>query len=113
MRGLTQEDTGKAHMWENLFNTTLRRLVGYGRLNVIDVDGRREGFAVDITSDVAASVSVPVIASGGAGSPEHFAEVFRETDVAAALAASIFHDGSWTPRALKTWLRGQDIEVRT
>ena len=81
-------------------------------LNVIDADGRRKGFALDITARVADAVPVPVIASGGAGSPEHFVEVFRRTGASAALAASIFHEGSWTPRALKAHLREHDIEVR-
>jgi cyclase len=82
-------------------------------LNVIDADGSRDGFAVDITGRVADSVGVPVIASGGAGSPEHFVEIFRETQASAALAASIFHDGSWTPAALKRYLARHDIEVRS
>lgn len=82
-------------------------------LNVIDADGGRSGFAIGITRDVARSVTVPVIASGGAGSPEHFVEVFRETEASAALAASIFHAGTWTPRSLKARLRDQGIEVRT
>ena len=81
-------------------------------LNVIDSDGGRDGFSIDITRDVADSVCVPVIASGGAGAPEHFVEVFLATRASAALAASIFHDGSWTPARLKRRLREHDIEVR-
>jgi len=81
-------------------------------LNVIDTDGGRRGFAVEITKRVAASVDVPVIASGGAGAVEHFVEVFRSTEASAALAASIFHDGSWTPRSLKKHLARHGIEVR-
>ena len=65
-------------------------------LNVIDSDGGRDGFDLAITGEIAAAVSVPVIASGGAGGPEHFVDVFRQTGASAALAASIFHDGSWT-----------------
>jgi cyclase len=81
-------------------------------LNVIDADGGRDGFAVPITAEIADAVRVPVIASGGAGSPEHFAEVFGETGASAALAASIFHDGSWTPKRLKRYLGECGIEVR-
>jgi len=81
-------------------------------LNVINTDGSRRGFAVEITRAVADAVTVPVIASGGAGSPEHFVEIFRETDASAALAASVFHDDSWTPRTLKQFLRQAGIEVR-
>jgi cyclase len=90
----------------------VRRGAGEILLNVIDADGGRNGFAIDITRAVADAVSVPVIASGGAGSPDHFVEVFRETAASAALAASIFHDGSWTPQNLKALLRRHDIEVR-
>jgi len=81
-------------------------------LNVIDADGGRNGFALPITRSVVDAVRVPVIASGGAGSAEHFLEVFRETGVSAALAASIFHDGSWTPARLKGFLGDRGIEVR-
>jgi cyclase len=81
-------------------------------LNVIDADGSRTGFSLEITGQVADAVRVPVIASGGAGEPEHFVELFRETNAAAALAASIFHDGSWTPQRLKAHLRRNEIEVR-
>jgi cyclase len=58
------------------------------------------------------AVSVPVIASGGAGSPDHFVEVFSRTRASAALAASIFHDGSQTPGSLKGHLSRHGIEVR-
>ena len=56
-------------------------------------DGMKQGFALEITEAVCNAVSVPVIASGGAGSMTHFAEVFTKTKVSAALAASIFHFG--------------------
>lgn len=81
-------------------------------LNVIDSDGGRDGFDLAITGEIAAAVSVPVIASGGAGGPEHFVDVFRQTGASAALAASIFHDGSWTADRLKRHLQEHDIEVR-
>ncbi len=81
-------------------------------LNAIDTDGHRNGFSLDITAEVSATVNVPVIASGGAGAPEHFAQVFANTGASAALAASIFHDGSWTPNKLKQYLTYREIEVR-
>jgi cyclase len=55
---------------------------------------------------------VPLVASGGAGEPPHFADVFREADADAALAASVFHSGSIAIPDLKRYLRGQGIEVR-
>lgn len=90
----------------------VRRGAGEILLNVIDTDGHREGFALDITRQVAEAVPVPVIASGGAGSAAHFVEVFRETAASAALAASIFHDGSHTPTQLKQTLKEAGITVR-
>ena len=81
-------------------------------LNVIDADGTRNGFALEITREITDLVTVPVIASGGGGRPEHFVDVFRQTGASAALAASIFHDDSWTPDSLKNVLRESDIEVR-
>lgn len=81
-------------------------------LNVIDTDGTRAGFDLEITAAVADQVKVPVIASGGGGKPDHFLEVFQQTEASGALAASIFHDNSWTPDALKDHLALGGIEVR-
>lgn len=81
-------------------------------LNVIDTDGTRDGFALDITAEIADRVKVPVIASGGGGAPEHFRELFQTTRVSGALAASMFHDDSWTPDALKKILAQSEIEMR-
>ena len=81
-------------------------------LNVIDADGTRDGFALDITHEVARRAAVPVIASGGGGSSEHFTQLFEGTDVSGALAASIFHDNTWTPNKLKETLANNGIEVR-
>jgi cyclase len=81
-------------------------------LNVVDTDGGREGFEIGITRRVAELVPVPVIASGGAGEVRHFERVFSQTEASAALAASIFHDGTWTPERLKGRLRALGIEVR-
>lgn len=79
-------------------------------LNAIDADGTQAGYACDLTA--AAAVTVPVIASGGAGGPEDFLTVFREGRADAALAASIFHDGRWTVAAIKQALAQGGIPVR-
>ena len=78
----------------------------------MDRDGTQRGFDVPLTSAISRAVSVPVIASGGAKSPEHFAEIFSKGYADAALAASIFHDDTQSIRALKEFLAAQNIEVR-
>ena len=75
-------------------------------------DGMQEGFAIAITKAISAEVTVPVIASGGAGSKVDFETVFRETKVTGALAASVFHYNQLSIPALKTYLKGQNISVR-
>ena len=75
-------------------------------------DGTKAGFAVELTRTVAESVSVPVIASGGAGSVEHFAEIFKAGKADAGLAASIFHFQEIRIPALKKYLSEQNIPVR-
>jgi cyclase len=81
-------------------------------LTSMDKDGTLSGFDVALTAEISSRVSVPVIASGGAKLPEHFAEIFREGLADAALAASIFHDGVQSIRELKRFLQKNDIEVR-
>lgn len=81
-------------------------------LNVIDADGTREGFDVKFTRRVADAVPVPVMASGGAGGPEHLFAVLTEGGASAALAAGMFHDGSYTVRGVKDYLRARGLEVR-
>lgn len=81
-------------------------------LNAIDTDGQRKGFSIGITDAVCRAVKVPVIASGGAGGAEDFVQVFQKTGCSAALAASIFHDDSWTSNRLKEVLHERGIEVR-
>lgn len=90
----------------------IERGAGEILLNAMDSDGGRSGFSIELTARVADAVRVPVIASGGAGNVDHFVEVFRETGASAALAASIFHDHSLSPRTLKGQLLEQGIEVR-
>jgi glutamine amidotransferase/cyclase len=81
-------------------------------LNSIDRDGTKSGFDLELIRAVKAAVTIPVIASSGAGSVEHFAEVFRETDVEAALAAGIFHRREVPIEAVKSHLKGRGIETR-
>lgn len=81
-------------------------------LTSVDRDGTQAGFDIALTSVISRSVSVPVIASGGAKTPQHFAQVFTEGSADAALAASIFHDGVQSIRGLKEFLATKGIEVR-
>jgi cyclase len=81
-------------------------------LTSMDKDGTQSGFDVALTAAISGSVSVPVIASGGAKLPEHFAEIFGAGLADAALAASIFHDGVQSIRELKEFLQKNNVEVR-
>jgi cyclase len=81
-------------------------------LTSVDRDGTQLGFDMPLTSAVSRAVSVPVIASGGAKLPEHFAQIFSEGAADAALAASIFHDHVQSIRKLKQYLSARNIEVR-
>ena len=81
-------------------------------LTSMDADGTKTGFDLEMTKAVADAVSIPVIASGGCGSLEHFAEVFEKTNCDAALAASLFHFGELTVPQVKEYLAQQNIPVR-
>ncbi|HEV7775459.1 MAG TPA: imidazole glycerol phosphate synthase subunit HisF [Luteibacter sp.] len=81
-------------------------------LNCMGTDGVRQGYDLDQLGAVRAICRVPLVASGGAGSMEHFADVFLEADVDAALAASVFHGGAIAIADLKHYLQSRDIEVR-
>ena len=81
-------------------------------LTSMDTDGTRAGFDCELTAAVSAAVQIPVIASGGAGTAAHFAEVFREGRADAALAASIFHFGVTDSRELKAELQRAGVSVR-
>ena len=81
-------------------------------LTSMNNDGTKNGFAIDITGDVAAAVNIPVIASGGAGTMQHFADIFQQTKTSAALAASIFHFGEIAIPELKKFLEEKNIPVR-
>lgn len=81
-------------------------------LTSMDTDGVRTGFDCELTRTVARAVNIPVIASGGAGSPDDFVRVFEDGEADAALAASIFHDGTYAVNDLKEHLAAQGIPVR-
>lgn len=81
-------------------------------LNCIDCDGQGKGFDIDLIKLVSDAVSIPVIASSGAGAVEHFSEVFKKTNASAALAAGIFHRKEIPLPAVKEHLLEEGIEVR-
>jgi cyclase len=81
-------------------------------LTSMDRDGVRSGYDLELTREIAECVNVPVIASGGAGKVEHFAEVLTEGKADAALAATLFHDKLLTIREVKLYLAAQGIPVR-
>ncbi|KAF2230417.1 imidazole glycerol phosphate synthase HisHF [Viridothelium virens] len=81
-------------------------------LNCIDKDGTNSGFDLELINDVKDAIKIPVIASSGAGKPEHFAEVFEGTRTDAALGAGIFHRGEFTVKQVKEHLRGRGLMVR-
>ena len=81
-------------------------------LTSMDADGTKAGFDLSLTKAVTQAVSIPVIASGGCGKLEHFAQVFERTGCDAALAASLFHFGELSIPQVKEYLRGLDIPVR-
>src|ERR1035437_260178 len=81
-------------------------------LTSMDADGTKDGFDLDLTRTVVKAVAVPVIASGGAGKPEHFAEVLTAGKADAALAASVFHYREIPIPELKEYLKKQGIEIR-
>lgn len=81
-------------------------------LTSMNNDGTKDGFALDITKQISEAVNVPVIASGGAGSMEHFKDVFKNGKADAALAASVFHYKEIGIPQLKTYLKENNIEIR-
>lgn len=81
-------------------------------LTSMNNDGTKSGFALDITDQIARSVTIPIIASGGAGSKEDFQQLFALTSASAGLAASIFHFGEIPIPELKSYLKTQTISIR-
>jgi cyclase len=93
-----------------------RRVEGLGAgeivLTSMDADGTRDGYDLEITSAVAGAVGVPVVASGGAGSPEHLFQALTTGKASAALAASIFHYGQYSIPETKQYLADRGVPVR-
>ncbi|MDD3178842.1 MAG: imidazole glycerol phosphate synthase subunit HisF [Opitutaceae bacterium] len=89
-----------------------RRGAGEVVLNCMNQDGVRRGYDLAQLSSVRAVLTIPLIASGGAGTPEHFRDVFRVAGVDGALAASVFHTAAIRIPDLKAWLRTQQIPIR-
>lgn len=81
-------------------------------LTSMNNDGMKSGFAIDITENVSNALNIPVIASGGAGNMNHFADVFKKTKASAALGASVFHFGEIAIPTLKQYLKEQNIAIR-
>jgi cyclase len=81
-------------------------------LTSMDADGTKKGYDIELCRAVASAVSIPVIASGGAGTMEHFYEVFTKTNVDAALAASLFHFKEVSIPELKAYLKNKGVHVR-
>jgi len=114
-----QQFTGDSARSRDTFRDTLdwvrevqRRGAGEIVLNCMASDGVRKGYDIAQLRAVRAVCRVPLVASGGAGAAEHFAQVFQRTDVDAALAASVFHSGEIAIPDLKKRLRADGIEVR-
>ncbi len=103
-------DTGKdAIEWVK----TVERLgAGEILLTSMDADGTKDGYDLALTDAVCTAVNIPVIASGGAGTFDHFSDVFLKTQADAALAASVFHYGEMTVSEVKRHLKTKGIEVR-
>jgi cyclase len=81
-------------------------------LNVMNADGTTAGYDLEMTAAVSDAVKIPVVASGGAGGPEHMLAVLKEGKADAALAASIFHFGKYTVGQVKTYLADHGVPVR-
>lgn len=89
-----------------------RRGAGEILLTSMDADGTKDGFDLPLLQKVSRSVDIPVIASGGAGEPEDFVEVFRQTEASAALAASVFHYDQYPVPEVKDYCRRNDVSIR-
>ena len=81
-------------------------------LTSMDADGTKDGYDLEITKAIADAVTIPVVASGGCGSPQHMLEAVTEAKASAALAASIFHYGEYTIDATKRYLAERGVPVR-
>jgi len=89
-----------------------KRGAGEILLTSMDRDGVKSGYDLELTKAIADTVSIPVIASGGVGSPDDFVDVFKKTGAAAGLAASIFHEGIFTIKEVKLRCQENGVKVR-
>lgn len=99
----------KAYDWAK---EAVQRGAGEILLTSMNNDGTKQGFALDITGKLSQNLNVPVIASGGAGTMDHFMDVFENAQADAALAASIFHYKEIEIQALKTYLYQRGVNIR-
>jgi len=81
-------------------------------LNSIDADGTQDGYEIDLTRMISTSVRIPVIASGGAGTPDHIRDVLTEGHADAALIASMVHYRTYTIEAIKSYLQSEGVKTR-
>jgi cyclase len=81
-------------------------------VNSIDADGTRDGYAIELTRSISEAVRIPVIASGGAGVPDHLLEVLTQGKADAALIASMVHYGDYRVSELKGYLHDQGVKMR-
>ncbi|HEX8688601.1 MAG TPA: imidazole glycerol phosphate synthase subunit HisF [Pyrinomonadaceae bacterium] len=100
--------------WDAVEWATRAERLGAGEilLTSMDRDGTRDGYDIELTRAVSDAVTIPVIASGGAGRLEHFYEALTEGGASAVLAASLFHFGEFTIGDVKAYLRGKGVVVR-
>jgi cyclase len=108
------ESRTRVTQWETLdwVQEVQKRGAGEIVLNMMNQDGVRNGYDLEQLKKVRAVCHVPLIASGGAGTMEHFLEAFRDTNVDGALAASVFHKQIINIGELKTYLADQGVEIR-
>ena len=108
-------DGGRSHMGIDALEWAKRgERLGAGEicLNSIDADGTTEGYELELNKLISSNVNIPVIASGGAGTPEHLFEVLTDDRADAALIASMTHYGNYSIREIKTYLHNKGINVR-
>jgi cyclase len=89
-----------------------RRGAGEILLTSMDTDGTKDGYDIPLLKKVTSEVTIPVIASGGAGEPQHFVDVFERTHASAALAASVFHYDQHPVPEVKEYCRKNDVPIR-
>lgn len=109
VKGGSQETSKETITW---CKEVSERGAGEILLTSMDHDGTKAGYAVELTSLVSNTVTIPVIASGGAGKRDHFLEIFVQGSADAALAAGLFHRNELLIKDLKCYLAGNNIEVR-